>query len=589
MSTVSTRSSHRYSTHSNTASITSNSTVRRLSTIQYQTSPVNPRFPDRRLSVAPRESSIQSRPRSSNDDQSTEMITIALQKAQNAVLLDQRNNVTGALDGYSQCCAILAEVIAKETDSDDITRLRQIHDTYSVRMHVLSTMQLDPSSTREMPPLPTQADLEEFEDEEDEQDILQQFAQTRLTPSDTDTTRFSEYSFATQNRPPTMHLPLSSRDSNGISRLPPSARKPPHSRTSSYARTYSQEGGLGTLEQIPLRPSYTVPKRETIALPEMSEEEMDDAAFLERITRGFVSEDEVIEEEPRPSTGSTASSIGTRRQSRKLPETFNFDQPSAPKVDVDEYVLPSPRSGPRQPTPPLKLKHDRARNTSSPLPQTTDPRPSSAKKNLSVSGIQAQPMLKSLSANNAIPNADEVIVPGNTDVAPAVPPKIKKRPQLIRVVSESTMRTNYGSSRLSNFELSPVSPVSGGSVVTPGTSTGMTFETSPTAVRNTITQDREGCTPAEPPPEDPYHRPYWLMKSVIASMRNQKGAYLTQKLFIPQSVWTTKNVKIKSSEEKMNCFHTLTMAIKQVLEADDRNIPLLLQVYRPCKLIVGSS
>ena len=604
MSTVSSRSSHRYSTHSSAASVNSTGTVRRLSSVLYSTSPVTSRFPDSRLSVTPREAQQQSRPRSANDDQSTEMITIALAKAQNAVLLDQRNNVTGALDGYSQCCAILAEVIAKETDSDDITRLRQIHDTYSVRMHVLSTMQLDPNSTREMPPLPTQADLEEFEDEEDEQEILQQFAQTRLPASDPDPARYSDYTATNlpQSRP-TSHRTSSSRDLNGISRPPPSSstatagtsRKYAHSRTSSYLRSYSQEGNnmtnMTSLEQIPVKPSYAPPKKESISLlPEMSEEEMDDAAFLERITRGFTSEEEILfeerEEEPRPSTGSTVSSqTGQQRQSKKLPETFNFDSLSAPKLEGEDYVLPSPRSGPRQPTPPLKPKHDRARNTSSPLPQPSVPRPSSAKKNLSVSGAQAQPMSKSLSANNAIPNADEMIVPGNVvdEAVPAVPPKIKKRPQLIRVVSESTMRSNYGGSRSSTFELSPVSPASAGSLITPGTSISMGFqsETSPTAVRNAITQDREGCSPPEPPPEDPYHRPYWLMRSIVASMRSPKGAYLTQKLFIPQAVWSTKNVKIKSSEEKMNCVHTMTMAVKQVLEADDRNIPLLLQVSFP--------
>ena len=586
MSTVGSRTSHRFSTHSRSTSVASNST-RRLSTIPYSNSPINSRFSERRLSV-PREPQ-QLGPRSKDDDQSTEMITIALAKAQNAVLLDQRNNVTGALDGYSQCCAILAEVIAKETDSDDITRLRQIHDTYSVRMHVLSKMQLDPNATRDMPPLPTQADLVDFEDEEDEDEFLRSFAENRIS-HDSQLPRYSEiYPPPAQKDTPSNHVhrTTSSRDSNGTSRAAPplSGRKSSHSRTSSYARTYSQDGILSSLEQIPNKSSInSVPKRETIALPEMSEEEMDDAAFLERITRGFTSEEEILEEEPaRPSTASTTSSASHQNhQQKKLPETFNFDQPpSLSRTETEDYVLPSPRSNPRQPTPPPKSKHDRARNTSSPLPTSTaPPRPSSAKKNLSVSNVQAQPMLKSLSANNAIPNADEVIVPGNLDAAPAVPPKIKKRPHLIRVVSETTMRTNYGSSRLSTFESSPVSPSSTGSAVTPGTSTGPGFfsETSPTAVRNAIVQDREGAAPPESPPEDPYHRPYWLMKSLIASMRNSKGAYVTQKLFIPQGVWTAKNAKIKATEEKMNCFHTMTMAVRQVLEADDRNIPLLLQV-----------
>ena len=246
MSAVGSRS-HRYSAQSSATNV---SNPRRLSTVPYANSPVNTRFSDRRLSVA-RE---QFRSPSTNDDQSTEMITIALAKAQNAVLLDQRNNVAAALDGYSQCCAILAEVIAKETDSDDITRLRQIHDTYSVRMHVLSAMQIEPNAlTREMPPLPTQADLEEFEDEDDEEELLSSFQLTRPQepePPSVPDPRFSEVRpLAIQSTRPALHRSSSSRDSTGISRHPPSARKA-HTRISSFTRTHSKQGSLGSLELI---------------------------------------------------------------------------------------------------------------------------------------------------------------------------------------------------------------------------------------------------------------------------------------------------------------------------------------------------
>ena len=187
-------------------------------------------------------------------------------------------------------------------------------------------------------------------------------------------------------------------------------------------------------------------------------------------------------------------------------------------------------------------------------------------------------MLKSLSANNAIPNPDEIIVPGNPDAAPAVPPKIKKRPHLIRVVSETTMRTNYGGSRLSHFETSPVSPPATASILTPGTTTTSNFFAEGIIAKNVITHDREGAAPAEDPPEDPYLRPYWLMRSLIWSMKNQKGAYINSKLFVPQGVWSLKNVKLKGMEEKINCFNTMAVAVKQVLETDNKNVPLLLQV-----------
>jgi hypothetical protein len=525
---------------------------------------------------------------------STEMITIALAKAQNAVLLDQRNNVTAALDGYSQCCAILAEVISKETDSDDITRLRQIHDTYSVRMHVLSTMQLEPNPLmREMPPLPTQAILQEFEDEndveEDQDEITTQLEQIRISPNrPVPEFRYSEVRpLAVSTHRPSLHRSSSSRDSTGVSRPPLSSRNYTHSRNSSYTRTQNQEGSLSSLEPIPANPTSPLrpsSKRESSALTEM-DEEMDDAAFLERITRGFATDDELDDEMERPSTASTINSFNQLQRKKSSDQSSYEMSVTTLRTDTDDFVLPSPRTiPPNQPSisPKPIPKHDRARNTSSPLPQTTTPRPSSARKNLSISG--AQPMLKSLSANNAIPNPDEVIVPGNPDAAPAVPPKIKKRPHLIRVVSESTMRSNY-SSRLSTFDVSPISPPPTAST-SPATSRGM----SDTSNKKIITHDREGGALAENPPEDPFHRPYWLMGALALSMRNQKGAYINARLFVPQGVWTLKNVKLKAVEEKINSINMMTVAVRFVLDTDPKNIPGLIQVHTMgMKLNLGNS
>lgn len=517
------------------------------------------------------------------------MITIALAKAQNAVLLDQRNNVTAALDGYSQCCAILAEVIAKETDSDDITRLRQIHDTYSVRMHVLSTMQLEPNPVlREMPPLPTQADLQEFEDEEDEDELLHAIRRTRIS-QEPEVSVKNDFRYSEVRPPailttrPSLHRSSSSRDSTSISRAPPSARKSTHARAPSFHRTSSQRDSLGSLEQIPT-PSSTststyrpMSQREPRALPDMIDEEMDDAAFLERITRGFTSDEEILDngDAARPSTASTTSSS---HRPKKSSEAFVFEPvPAMVRTDSEDLVLPSPKPSTRQPSPIPNPKHDRARNASSPLPSSglTMPRPSSAKKNLSLSG--GQPMLKSLSANNAIPNPDEIIVPGNSDAAPAVPPKIKKRPQLIRVVSESTMRSSSGV-RTSTFEISPGSPPSTGSILTPGTTMGSSFLTDVLSAKNLIVHDRDGAVAPEDPPDDPYLRPFWLMRAVALSMKNQKGAYINSRLFVPQSVWMYKNVKLKATEEKIHCFQSMTLAVRQVLETDYRNFTLLIQV-----------
>jgi len=61
-------------------------------------------------------------------------------------------------------------------------------------------------------------------------------------------------------------------------------------------------------------------------------------------------------------------------------------------------------------------------------------------------------------------------------------------------------------------------------------------------------------------------------------MKNQKGAYINTRLFVPQGVWTLKNVKLKATEEKIGCCNTVTQAVRQVLETDRKNLSMLLQV-----------
>jgi hypothetical protein len=518
------------------------------------------------------------------------MITVALDKAQSAVLLDQRNNVAAALDGYQECCEILAEVIRRETDPDDLTRLRQIHDCYLVRMHILSEMQEDAASSgRQLPPLPPVEDeLDEFEDAEDEGYILRsmQYNMRRDNlPLPSSRRPVDARPFASGR--PTIQGSSSSRDSAQTSRSLPGARaRPNQASTSSSTRGHGQKDSLGSLEEIPKTPSSgstlrAVSKAESAApVAGMADEEMDDAAFLERITRGFTSDEETLDDDSRPTTGSAL------HQSKKPSEGFVFETSPPPnRSELVDIVLPSPNTtvtAPTQAPATPKQTHDQARSTSSPLPQSTlptpqppTPRPSSARRNLSISG--AQPMLKSFSANNAIPNADEIIVPGNPDAAPAIPAKIKKRPNLIRVVSESTMRSNSGI-RLSTYEMSPGSPPSTGSILTPMTTNSSSYLTDVPSAKALIIHDREGASAPEDPPEDPYLKPYWLMRALTSSIRNQKGAYISTRLFVPQSVWTLKNVKLKAMEEKISNFHSMAAVVKQVLDTEPRNVGLLLQV-----------
>src|SRR5271170_7983943 len=167
MSTVGAQS-HRFS---NFSSSTNTSNPRRLSAVPFTNSLVNAQFSDRRISVA------RDPPLSPREDEGTtkrdNMITIALAKAQNAVIFDNNGKFAAAIDAYSQCLAVLKEVISKESNHDDITRIRQIIDTYSVRMATL-IYQDEPNLTqRKMPALPTRADLQDFEEEYDEDELLE--------------------------------------------------------------------------------------------------------------------------------------------------------------------------------------------------------------------------------------------------------------------------------------------------------------------------------------------------------------------------------------------------------------------------------
>ena len=76
------------------------------------------------------------------------MLTLALQRAQSAVLFDGANNLPAALDSYAQACALLDEVILRTDVAEDQVKLKQIYDTYSDRMILLSAAQTDQSVAR---------------------------------------------------------------------------------------------------------------------------------------------------------------------------------------------------------------------------------------------------------------------------------------------------------------------------------------------------------------------------------------------------------------------------------------------------------
>ncbi|CAG8455350.1 10093_t:CDS:2 [Paraglomus occultum] len=76
---------------------------------------------------------------------SKSILTIALQKAQSAVLLDSANNVAAALAAYKQTVRLLSQVIDKAANEGDRQRLQNIHDTYAERIKLLSTIVPSPN------------------------------------------------------------------------------------------------------------------------------------------------------------------------------------------------------------------------------------------------------------------------------------------------------------------------------------------------------------------------------------------------------------------------------------------------------------
>lgn len=62
------------------------------------------------------------------------MLSKALAKANQAVLLDNAQNIDGAIEAYAEACDLLQEVMLRSSDSDDRKKLSTIRGTYSNRI-----------------------------------------------------------------------------------------------------------------------------------------------------------------------------------------------------------------------------------------------------------------------------------------------------------------------------------------------------------------------------------------------------------------------------------------------------------------------
>lgn len=94
------------------------------------------------------------------------------------------------------------------------------------------------------------------------------------------------------------------------------------------------------------------------------------------------------------------------------------------------------------------------------------------------------------------------------------------------------------------------------------------FDTTLTAEGRPGSADESHPTALEPCPESNLLRPFWLMRSIGASITHPRGAFLTTKLFVPKEVWQTRGVKLKAVDDKIANCDLLTAALGRLASVD---------------------
>ncbi|KAL1920208.1 uncharacterized protein VTP21DRAFT_1354 [Calcarisporiella thermophila] len=74
-------------------------------------------------------------------------LAVALEKARQAVMLDNEHNVTAAIDSYQEAIQLLARIFESSSVSD-VKRLQQIQESYKQRLLYLSRLYIDPGSQK---------------------------------------------------------------------------------------------------------------------------------------------------------------------------------------------------------------------------------------------------------------------------------------------------------------------------------------------------------------------------------------------------------------------------------------------------------
>jgi len=99
-----------------------------------------------------------SRPKDKREKDKKTMLSMALEKANTAVLLDNAHNLAGALDAYGDACGLLEQVMDRTGSMEDREKLEAIRNTYATRIEELTILQQPSSgesSEKQLPPRPS--------------------------------------------------------------------------------------------------------------------------------------------------------------------------------------------------------------------------------------------------------------------------------------------------------------------------------------------------------------------------------------------------------------------------------------------------
>ena len=81
----------------------------------------------------------------------------------------------------------------------------------------------------------------------------------------------------------------------------------------------------------------------------------------------------------------------------------------------------------------------------------------------------------------------------------------------------------------------------------------------------------------EPCPDSYLLRPFWLMRCLFQTIAHPRGAYITNKLFVPKDVWWVKNVKIKNVDDKISNCDLLSAALLKLGTVDTLDADAVLE------------